>query len=135
MEINFGRITILVNDYDESFAFYEKALNCKKFFDLTINGKRYLHVGFNSTDKSGIWFVKADTEEQKQRVGNQIPGIPLLVIYTDSLEEFYTHHINENVNIISEPVEIEDSRSYHFLDLYGNEIVLVQMNSEVSGNS
>ena len=89
MELNFGRIIILVNDYDEAFAFYERTLSCKKFFDITENGQRFLHIGLNSNDKSGIWFHKAETDEQKARVGNQTSGLPLFVVYTNSICEFY----------------------------------------------
>ncbi|MBS1550736.1 MAG: VOC family protein [Bacteroidetes bacterium] len=131
MELNFGRIIILVNDYDEAFAFYERTLSCKKFFDITENGQRFLHIGLNSKDKSGIWLHKAETDEQKTRVGNQTSGIPLFVAYTDSLNEFYEHLLKENVKIVREPVENGDSRFFHFLDLYGNEIVLVEMKTEI----
>ena len=132
MELNFGRIIILVNDYDEAFAFYERTLSCKKFFDITENGQRFLHVGLNSNDKSGIWFHKAETDEQKARVGNQTSGLPLFVVYTNSICEYYEHLLNENVKITREPVEKEDSRFFHFQDLYGNEIVLVEMKTEIS---
>ncbi|MBK8549717.1 MAG: VOC family protein [Ignavibacteria bacterium] len=128
MKTEFGRIVILVNDYDEAFDFYEKNLGCKKFFDLTDErGLRYLHVGFNSESNGGIWFLKAETEEQKGRVGNQTSGQPVFVLYTDSFEELMEKLIQNKVNIIREPEVTPDSMSLNFLDLYGNEIVLVQL--------
>ncbi|HMS65175.1 MAG TPA: VOC family protein [Ignavibacteria bacterium] len=132
MELTFGRIMILVNDFDEAFEFYERTLMCKKFFDLTENGKRFLHLSFNSSDKTGIRFLKAETEDQISRVGNQSAGLPLFALYTDSLDDFYKHLINENVTIVREPFEKADSKYFHFLDLYGNEIVLVEIKTEVS---
>ena len=132
MELSFGRIIILVNDYDEAFEFYERVLLCKKFFDITENSQRFIHIGLNANDKSGIWFLKAETEEQRSRVGNQTAGQPLFVIYTDSMHEFYLHLVNENVRIVKEPVEIPEYKFFHFLDLYGNEIVMVEMKTIVS---
>lgn len=127
MDIEFGRITILVNDYDEAFAFYEKALSCKKFFDLVENDRRFLHVGLNAKDKSGIWFLKAETSEQKKLVGNQTVGMPLMVLYTDSIDELYDHMNNLEIKITKELTEKEDSKYFQFHDLYGNEIVMVEM--------
>jgi len=132
MELSLGRIILLVNDYDEAFEFYEKKLKCKKFFDITENEQRFLHIGFNANDKAGLWFLKAQTDEQKSRVGNQTAGQPMFVIYTDSLQEFYNHLINENVKIVREPVDIPEYKFFHFLDLYGNEIVMVEMKTVVS---
>lgn len=132
MELCLGRIIVLVSDYDEAFEFYERVLLCKKFFDITENGQRFLHIGLNANDKAGIWFLKPQTEEQKLRIGNQTGGQPVFVIYTDSLEEFYNHLINENVKIVREPVEIPEYKYFHFLDLYGNEIVMVEMKTIVS---
>lgn len=128
MKTELGRIVILVNDYDEAFDFYEKNLGCKKFFDLTDErGLRFLHVGFNSESNAGIWFLKPETEEQSKRVGNQTAGQPVFVLYTDSFEELIEKLMQNKVNIIREPEITPDSMSLNFLDLYGNEIVLVQL--------
>lgn len=131
METEFGRIIILVNNYDEAFEFYEKTLSCKKFYDLVENDKRYLHVGLNAKSKSGIWFVKAETSEQKKLVGNQTGGAPLLVLYTESIDDFYVHMMNLEINIAKELTEKDDSKYFQFLDLYGNEIVMVEMKVSV----
>ncbi|MBK8382106.1 MAG: bleomycin resistance protein [Ignavibacteria bacterium] len=133
MELNFGRIIILVNDYDEAFDFYERTLSCKKFFDITENGQRFLHIGLNSNDKSGIWFHKAETNEQKARVGNQTSGLPLLRGFIQiPFANIMEHLLNENVKKLPrEPVE-KARQQFFFQDLYGNEIVLVEMKTEVS---
>lgn len=128
MKTELGRVVVLVNDYDEAYKFYEENLGCKKFFDLTNDkGQRFLHISFDSESTAGIWFLKAETEEEKSRVGNQTAGMPVFVLYTDSLEELMTHLINNGVKITKGPETAEDSISINFLDLYGNEIVLVQI--------
>lgn len=128
MKTELGRVVILVNDYDEAFKFYEENLGCKKFFDLTDElGRRYLHIGFNSESTAGVWFLKAETEEQRKHVGNQTAGEPVFVLYTDVLEELAQKFIENNVKVTKPPEVTEDSISLNFLDLYGNEIVLVQL--------
>ena len=135
MDTEFGRITILVNDYDEAFAFYEKALSCKKFFDLVEDDRRFLHIGLNAKDKSGIWFLKAETSEQKKLVGNQTGGMPLMVLYTDSIDEIYEQMKNLEISIVKDITEKEDSKYFQFLDLYGNEIVIVEMKVKVDSSN
>jgi len=130
MKTELGRVVILVNDYDEAFKFYEQNLGCKKFFDLTDDkGQRYLHIGFDSESRAGLWFLKADTEEQRSRVGSQTGGMPVFVLYTDSLEEIMNNLISNEAKIVRGPEIAEDSASINILDLYGNEIVIVQLMS------
>ena len=128
MNTELGRIVILVNDYDEAFEFYEENLGCKKFFDLTDEkGFRYLHIGFNSESTAGVWFLKAETKEQKACVGNQTGGQPVFVLYTDSFEEQLEKLVKNEIKIVGEPAVTPESMSLNFLDLYGNEIVLVKL--------
>lgn len=127
-----GRVIILVHDYDEAFAFYEQSFSFKKIVDYTENGQRFLHAGPGSKDEASIWFLKADTKEQKERVGNQTGGQPILVIYTSSLEILYQHLNRQGVKIKVQPVITQDYKFFHCHDLYGNEIVVVQL--EKSGH-
>lgn len=126
MKMQIGRIVILVKDYEEAYRFYNEALGCTKLFDTTTDdGQRFLHIGFSEGDSIGIWFLKAGGKEVS-RVGNQTAG-PLMVIYTDQLEEVYIRLKQKNVSIKSEPVITPEYKFLHFLDLYGNEIVLVEL--------
>ncbi len=128
MKTELGRIVILVENYDEAFKFYEENLGCKKFFDLTAeSGQRFLHICFDSESPAGLWFLEADTEEQKLRIGNQTAGMPVFVLYTDSFEELLESFIQNSIKIVKGPEVTAESMSLNFLDLYGNEIVLVQL--------
>lgn len=128
MKIEFGRIVILVNDYDEAFKFYEENFGCKKFFDLTDNsGQRFLHISFGSESTAGIWFLKAETEEQKSRVGYQTGGQPALVLYTDSFESLVEKLVSNQIKITKETEITDEYISLSVLDLYGNEIVIVEL--------
>lgn len=127
MKTQLGRITILVTDCDEAYEFYEKNLGCKKFFDLIDeNGRRYLHVGFDTDIAAGIWLCEAETEEQKCRIGDQTGGKPAFVLYTDSFVEFYDNLLSNGTKIKREPATVNDYQVLHFVDLYGNEIVVAE---------
>ena len=128
MKNQIGRIILLVHDYDECAAFYEEALGFHKIFDKTSeNGKRYLHLAPSKVKSTGIWFLKAETEEQKEAVGKQTQGAPTFVLYTDAFEEMHRKMEEQGVTINKGPEESKDSLFLHFADLYGNEIIMVQM--------
>ncbi|MDQ3021497.1 MAG: VOC family protein [Bacteroidota bacterium] len=128
MKTELGRVVILVNDYDEAFKFYEENFGCKKFFDLTDKaGKRFLHISFDSDSVGGIWFLKAETEEENKRVGDQTGGQPVFVLYTDSFNDQLGKLNENNVKIVKGPEITNEYCSLNLLDLYGNEIVIVQM--------
>jgi predicted enzyme related to lactoylglutathione lyase len=128
MKTRLGRMVMLVDDYDAAFTFYEKNFFCKKLFDAsTAEGQRYLHVGFSEDDNTGIWFLKADSTAQINKIGKQTEGQPTLVVYTDNIEKLYAHVQNGNVQIVEALLVAADSKFFHCLDLYGNRITVVQL--------
>ena len=128
MKTSLDRIILLVTDFDEALAFYKENFDCHVIFDQkTKEGKRFLHIGFPQKYSAGIWFLKAETEEQRERVGNQTGGMPTFVLYTDNLEQQYQHLVRNKVEIVEYPVYDSDYKFLHFKDLYGNRVVLVEL--------
>jgi len=128
MNISLGRIVILVKDYDDALTFYKENLGCKVIVDfITDNDQRFLQVGFGDDKSTGIWFLKADNDEQLEKVGHQSAGQPMMVLYTDSIKKIHKHLVDNQVNIIKQPVDTPEFTFFHFLDLYGNEIVIVEL--------
>lgn len=124
----FGRIVLLVKDYDEAWDFYHKNLGCVKLFDEThANGQRFLHIGFKEGDQAGIWLLKAEGAEEEAHVGRQTLGQPAMVVYTSSLKEAYAKLQSNGVQIKRQPVFDTSYSFLHFLDLYGNEVILVEL--------
>lgn len=129
MQNTLGRIVLLVKDYDEALSFYETALGFKKIFEATTpNGQRFLHIAPKAGDATGIWFLQAQTPAEQQLVGKQTGGHPTFVLYTDSFDELHEQLITHQVRIKTAPQITPEYQFLHFLDLYGNEIVLVQLN-------
>jgi predicted enzyme related to lactoylglutathione lyase len=128
MKTKLGRAVILVDDYDKAFDFYESNFFCRKIFDSTAQGgQRLLHIAFSDDDNAGVWFLLAEGDDQKKRIGKQTVGQPTLVIYTDDIEELYYHVQQNGVHIIQPLAMARDSKFFHCLDLYGNRLTIVEV--------
>ncbi|WP_341842064.1 VOC family protein [Chitinophaga caseinilytica] len=121
MSILLGRIVILVEDYDDAFEFYEQNLGARKIVDYTVGPQRYLHIGFDEGG-AGIWFLRSPGH-----TGRQTNGEPAMVMYTTEFETLKSRLEQNGVNISKPAVYTDEAWFLHFLDLYGNEIVLVEM--------
>ncbi|MGO4289452.1 VOC family protein [Chitinophaga sp. RAB17] len=127
MKNTLGRVVILVRDYDEAGRFYTAALGFHKLYDATLNGQRYLHLAPSPGELTGIWLLQAVGPEQDALVGRQAGEQPLLVLYTDSFNAYHQQLEDHGVTISQGPVITPDATFLHFQDLYGNEIVQVQL--------
>ncbi len=122
-----GRTVILVHDYEEALWFYREILGFSVLFDEETGDRRLLHVGLPEQPGVGLWFLEATSPEQRERVGNQTGGAPLLVLYTDDIDTAVRSLRESDVRFRVEPREEPGSRFAQFEDLYGNVIVLVQL--------
>lgn len=123
-----GRSIILVENYDDAAQFYQTNFDFIPLFDVTTDvGQRFLHVGTEPTDSLGIWFLKAEGKEQRDRVGNQTGAQPTLVIYTTDLNQLYNRLTKNKVRIKSTPITTPEYAFFHCYDLYGNELVIVEL--------
>jgi len=124
-----GRIVLLVEDYEQSASFYEVNFGFKRMFDVTTDvGQRFLHLGREPLDSLGIWFLKADTKKQRERIGNQTGEQPTMVIYTTDIEALYERLLNNKVKLKTEIVKTPEYAFFHCYDMDGNEIIVSELN-------
>ena len=80
MNKRLGHITILVNNYDEALDYYVNKLGFTKLADNPMGeDARWISVAPDKNNETKIVFVKADTQEKRDRVGSQAADHVLLV--------------------------------------------------------
>src|SRR5512141_1426458 len=122
-----GRMILLVKDYEEALSFYVGKLGFEKIYDETVSeGLRYVHIGVPGQEDVGLWMLKAGTGE-KSLVGRQAGGEPLFVLYTDDCKTTYETLRGRGVEVLYEPEDSEGDIHVHFKDVYGNQIVMVEL--------
>ncbi|MCP3818459.1 VOC family protein [Streptomyces sp. A3M-1-3] len=121
-----GRVVVLVHDPDAALAFYRDILGFSVLHDQTPDGYRYLHIGVSGPEGVGLWLMTATTDRERELVGQQCGGQPLLVLYTNDLEPVSKHLREHGVRVWNERKDT-GSWSLHFADLYGNVIVVAQL--------
>ncbi|WP_329012115.1 VOC family protein [Streptomyces sp. NBC_00690] len=121
-----GRVVVLVADTDEALAFYRDVLGFTVLHDQATDGYRYLHLGLPGQEPAGLWLMTATTDRERELIGQQCGGQPLLVLYTADLDHV-SRRLREHGTRVWSEQEDDDSRSLHFADLYGNVIIAVQL--------
>jgi len=122
-----GRLVLLVNDYDTAISFYQDKLGMEMSVDMPVGQQRYVHLRLPEQPSVGVWLLQALTQAQRDRVGDQTGGQPVGVFYTDDVLRDHGRFVAKGVRFTKEPVQDDTTVYAHFIDLYGNEFVLVQV--------
>ena len=116
-----AHIALLVNDYDEAIKFYTQTLQFVLLEDKVMSPtKRWVMIAPQGSTGTSILLVKANNEEQQNRVGNQTGGRVFLFLYTDDIKRDYLNLVNKKVTIIEELTNKPHGTVLVFADLYGN---------------
>lgn len=132
--ISLGRVVILVRDYATALAFYQAALGATVLFDATTpTGQRLLHVGFlggqPGATSAGFWLLEPSGPEATALIGRQTGGHPLAVLYTPDCAGAVARFTAAG-GTLRRPAQTADGATFaHVEDLYGNELILVQLPS------
>jgi predicted enzyme related to lactoylglutathione lyase len=121
-----GRVVLLVDDQEGALAFYHDVLGFATLHDEHVGGLRYLHVGLDGPQGTGLWLMAAMGDDERALAGRQAGAQPLLVLYTDDLEHVRERLAAHGVDVWAER-EDATSRSLHFRDVVGNVIVAAQI--------
>lgn len=123
-----GRFALIVRDHEEALRFYSNTLGLQTLLDYQgDDGLRLLQLGLEGQPDIGLWFFEAQTDEERALVGKQAIHQPLLICYTENFEADYQRLKALGICFQDEPTHDPDAIHVHFYDLYGNEIVLVQL--------
>jgi catechol 2,3-dioxygenase-like lactoylglutathione lyase family enzyme len=121
MKQRIAHIALIVDDYDEAIKFYMQKLNFILAEDTVLSKtKRWVLLAPPGSDGTCLLLAKADSEEQKSRIGNQTGRRVFLFLYTD---DFWRDHKNmqeQGISFVREPVVETWGTVAVFKDLYGN---------------
>jgi catechol 2,3-dioxygenase-like lactoylglutathione lyase family enzyme len=117
-------VTVLVDDYDASIAFFVGVLGFDLEDDspsLTNDGrpKRWVVVR-PPGGETGIVLAQADGDSQQQAVGNQSGGRVGFFLRVDDFDESYSRMRAAGVTFLSEPRTEVYGRVAVFVDISGN---------------
>jgi len=127
MKQNLAHISLLVNDYDEAIKFYTQTLHFTLVEDKVMSPtKRWVMIAPQGSTGTSILLVKANNEEQQNRVGNQTGGRVFLFLYSDDIKRDYQNLIDKKVIIVEELTIKPHGTVLVFADLYGNLWDLIQ---------
>ena len=121
MKQSIAHIALVVADYDEAIAFYTQKLHFDLIEDTVLDDtKRWILVAPKGEMGFSLLLAKAANKEQSEKVGNQTGGRVFLFLSTDNFERDYQNLLDNQVEIIREPILETYGKIAVFADLYGN---------------
>lgn len=121
MDQRIAHIAIVVDNYDKAIEFYTKKLHFTLVEDTKLSeSKRWVMVSPKGSGNCCLLLAQAANEEQASRIGNQTGGRVFLFLYTDDFQRDFQNLIDNQVQIIRQPVVEVWGTVAVFADLYGN---------------
>jgi catechol 2,3-dioxygenase-like lactoylglutathione lyase family enzyme len=121
MKQRIAHIALVVADYDDAIAFYTQKLHFDLIEDTVLSvTKRWVLVAPKGSQEFSLVLAKAVNKEQLERVGNQTGGRVFLFLNTDNFERDYQNLLDNQVEIIREPIIEAYGKIAVFADIYGN---------------
>jgi catechol 2,3-dioxygenase-like lactoylglutathione lyase family enzyme len=122
-----AQVSLLVNDYDDARAFYVDKLGFICIEDTKLSeDKRWIRLKPSASgNDSDILLVKANSEAEKARVGNQSAGRVLFFFHSNDFESDYEALKSRGVEFVEGPFDRPHGRVAVFKDLYGNRMDLI----------
>lgn len=122
-----GLVTLVVPDYDEARAWYADVLGFVVTDDVDQGGgRRWLVVRPPGARETGLLLARAETAEQRARVGDQTGGRVGLFLYTDDFAADHARLVAAGVRFLEQPRHEGYGDVAVFADLYGNRWDLIQ---------
>ncbi|KAF8980953.1 hypothetical protein BGZ46_003454 [Entomortierella lignicola] len=123
-------VALVVSDYDKAIQFYTEKLHFTLIEDTPLTAtKRWVVISPpGSNNGCNLLLAKAVSDEQSSRIGNQTGGRVFLFLYTDNFQRDYQNLLDNNINIVREPIIELYGTVAVFADLYGNLWDLIERN-------
>jgi catechol 2,3-dioxygenase-like lactoylglutathione lyase family enzyme len=120
-------IALIVRDYDEALDFYVGKLGFELVEDTKLSEtKRWVLVAPPGAKETRLLLAKADSPEQRTRIGNQTGGRVFLFLHTDEFQRDHERMRAQGVRFLESPRHESYGTVAVFVDPYGNKWDLVQ---------
>jgi len=127
MGLHLSAVTLVVPDYDEAVEFYVGKLGFDLIEDTKLSdAKRWVLVAPPGSKETRLLLAKADSAEQKMRIGNQAGGRVFLFLHTDDFQRDYAALRDKGVRFLEQPRHESYDTVAVFVDPYGNKWDLIQ---------
>jgi catechol 2,3-dioxygenase-like lactoylglutathione lyase family enzyme len=125
-------IALVVKDYDEAIDFYVNKLGFTLIEDTyqPEQNKRWVVVSPPGSIGTTLLLARASKKEQESFIGNQTGGRVFLFLNTDDFWRDYNNMKAKGIEFLREPKEADYGLVAVFLDLYGNQWDLLQLNKD-----
>jgi catechol 2,3-dioxygenase-like lactoylglutathione lyase family enzyme len=118
-------IALVVRDYDEAIDWYSRALGFEVLEDTPMGSKRWVVLGSASAG-CRLLLARADTDEQRARIGDQCGGRVFLFLETHTFDADHERMKAAGARFVEEPRTEPYGTVAVFEDLYGNRCDLIQ---------
>ena len=127
MTQHLAAIALVVPDYDDAIAFYVGKLGFELVEDTRLSEtKRWVLVAPPGSQETRLLLAKADSPEQKTRIGNQTGGRVFLFLHTDDFARDYETMRARGIRFLEAPRHESYGTVVVFVDPYGNKWDLIQ---------
>ena len=129
MNQTIGYISLIIRDYDQARDYYSQVLGFEVIEDTDLGeGKRWLLVKPNGSEGTCIVLAEAQSEEEKQLVGNQGANRVWLFLHTDNFQRDYDTYTSRGVTFLEKPRHEPYGTVAVFQDKFGNKWDLLELN-------
>jgi catechol 2,3-dioxygenase-like lactoylglutathione lyase family enzyme len=126
MNLKFGMVTIVVDDYDIAISHYVTDLGFHLIEDTQIDTAKRWVVVSPGQQGAKILLAKASTPEQISAIGNSTAGRVAFFLYTDDFQNVYANYKKAGVEFTEEPRSETFGKVVVFKDAYGNKWDLIE---------
>ena len=128
--ITLADIALVVPDQDQALRFYVDVLGFCVIEDREIDGKRWVRL---KGGRAGLVLRRANSDEQRTRIGNQTGGSVFLFLETDNFDDALARVRAANVEVVNGPRDEPYGRVIVFLDPFGNKLDLIEPSASRAG--
>jgi catechol 2,3-dioxygenase-like lactoylglutathione lyase family enzyme len=117
-----AHVALVVRDYDEAIDFYTQKLGFTLLEDTyqPEQDKRWVVVAPANSNGATILLARASKPEQEAFIGNQAGGRVFMFLQTDDFWRDHQTFLENGVEFVREPKNMDYGTVAVFKDLYGN---------------